>query len=131
MGTVPFPTVEEMFKMGLGMHFVADSRFTFPDAYKRELKEKFPTVRVLHDALDRNDPAYVRDLLSAYLTKLAVITPQQVLLAAEEGKLEELVDRSRQAVEFEKYCEDLEVRYFPERIEARRKEREEALASWE
>lgn len=130
MATVPFPTNQEMIRMGVGLTSIWRANFFYPEGYKQELKERFPDVEVLHKALDRDDSGMVNELLSAYLTKLWVVTVEQLVEAAEQSTLEEIVDRARQAVEFKKFLDSLERRYFPERTAAWEKARQEALETW-
>lgn len=133
--TVPFPNMDEC--VALGCQFESDwsSSFTFPEGYIREIKEQFPNTRIsnirsLHHALDRADQGIVRSMLDAYSVKLSTFTAEQIIKAAQHGKLEEIAERARQSVKFQKFLADLEKRYFPERIEERERRRQEALESW-
>ena len=131
MATVPFPTMREIVEMGIGLDSDWTEGFSYPGGYIQELKGRLPDVQHLHHALTRADQGMVDSLLRAYLTKLTVITPEQVVAAQAEGRLDELVDRARQAVEFQKFLADLEKRYFPEHIKAREERRRQVLATWE
>ena len=130
MAKIPFPTTNEMVEMGIGLESDWTDGFSFPEGYVRELKERFPDVQGLHRALDSADEGLVNSLLSAYLTKLTVITPEQVVKTAQDQKIDELVDRARQAIEFRTFLSDLEKCHFPERIKAREEFNRQALESW-
>ena len=130
MAKIAFPTMSEMVEMGVGLDSDWTNGFTFPDGYIQELKARFPDVRDLHQALTNADQGMVNSLLSAYLTKLSVITPEQVVKAAEGRRLDELIDRAQQAIEFRSFLNDLEKRYFPEHIKAREEYNRRAMESW-
>ena len=77
-----------------------ESGFKFSQAFAQEMREKFPTWGDLHDAIKYDDQGLMWGLLFKYHYRLAVITPQEIVAAADSGEIHELIERARQAVEF-------------------------------
>jgi hypothetical protein len=108
-----------MTEMGVAVCSTYKKGFSFPTGYVEEVKARFPDVEPLHWALTEGDEGVVISLLNAYLIKLSINTPEQIVEAVEEVRLDELVDRAHQAIEFREFLNNLEKRYFPEKIRAR------------
>ena len=107
------------------------ANFKFPDGFKKDLLRRLPNWKHLEKALERDDEDCVWEMLLSYLGKLENITPNEVVKASLSNTLDQLVERAREARRFKRFLSRLEVKFFPEEIERRKKEREDALRSWE
>jgi hypothetical protein len=125
MKAINYPTSTDV------LHSDWSATFHFSQAFAQEMLEKFPTWEALHNAIKRDDQGRMWGFLFEYSNRLAAITPQEIVTAADGGHIRELIDRARQAVEFITLLVDLEKRHFPERIQEREEANRTALASWE
>lgn len=122
---MPYPTLNNLTTRHFG------KKFLFPIAFVQEMQRKFPKWKALLQAIKNGEQDNMWELFNAYLNRLSEITPEAVVKASQTEGLPDLVLQAMVAVEFKEFLNDIEQRYFPERIQARKDAERRVLLSYE
>lgn len=93
--------------------------FEYPEAFRQELRERFPEWEELHKEVARHDTVTPWILLDEYERRLASISMTDIVKSADDAELhKQLVERAKETLSVHEFVQGIKKRYFPEGVNA-------------